>query len=290
MTKDIDQTRRTLLTTGVAAAAMGASATVANAQTRASEGAFTDQIVVITGGTSGIGRATAELFAQEGAQVVFNGRREALGAEVVAAIEEAGGKARYVPSDVRDRDQVRAFIDGVVDEFGRIDVAFNNAGIAIPPSPIETIDPAMYDDIIATNVNGVFWSLVNEVRHMKTAGSGVIINTSSVFGPHAADTQVAYGATRSAVDAMTAAVAKEVGQNGIRVMGIAPGATVGTDLFRFIGREWTDDEVAYFGTLAGLGRAGQPIDLARAVVSMAGAAGSFVHGTTLKVDGQFLQA
>lgn len=286
-----DTARRAVLTGAVAGAAGLAFASAARAQDAAETGGrFAGKVVLITGATSGIGRAAAEMFAAEGATVVFNGRRAELGAEVEAAIRDAGGAATYVQSDVRDLAQLKAFVDGAVAEHGRIDVAFNNAGIAIPPGPIETIDPEQYRDIMATNVDGPFWSMAYQIPHMKAAGGGVIVNTSSVFGMRASDNQVAYGATRSAVDAMIEAVAKEAGGAGIRVVGVAPGAVPDTDLFRFLGRPWNAEERAFMGTLAGLGRPGTPEEIASMVLCLASDAGSFVHGSTVRVDGQFLNA
>ena len=290
-TETPDATRRSVLTGAAAIGAAGLPMTgTARAQESEGGGRFADQVVLITGATSGIGRAAAEMFAAEGATVVFNGRRADLGAEVETAIREAGGNATYVQSDVRELDQLKSFIDGVVSEHGRIDVAFNNAGIAIPPGPIEEVDSEQYRDIMATNVDGPFWSMAYELQHMKPAGRGVIVNTSSVFGPHAADGQAAYGATRSAVDAMIEAVAKEAGGAGVRVVGVAPGAVPDTDLFRFMGRAFNDDERAYMGTLAGLGRPGTPEEIAAMVLFLASDGGSFTHGTTFTVDGQFLNA
>ena len=297
--------RRRILTTGAATAAgwaaataMGNSAASANTSTLPEpelmavnpDGRFAGKVVLITGATSGIGRATAEQFAREGATVVFNGRRRNLGEEVVAGIEGFGGQAEYVESDVRDPAQVQQFIDGTVARHGRIDIAFNNAGIAIPPGPIEEVDAASYRDLIATNLDGVFWSMHHEVRQMKQAGGGVIINTSSAFGKHAANTQTPYGASRAAVNSLTEAVAKEAGGDNIRVVGVAPGAVINTDLFRFMGRPWNEDEIAFMGTLHGVGRPGQPIEVARMVLALASDDATFVHGSVIPVDGQFLQA
>ena len=296
--------RRQILTTGTAAAVgMAAAATAsinANANTTNPpeseptaanpEGRFAGKVVLITGATSGIGRATAEEFAREGATVVFNGRRKDLGAEVVRGIQEFGGQAEYVQSDMGDPAQVQSFIDGAVSRYGQIDIAFNNAGIAIPPGPIEEVDPASYQELMAINLDGVFWSMHHEVRHMKKSGGGVIINTSSAFGSHAANTQTPYGASRAAVNSLTEAVAKEVGGDNIRVLAVAPGAIINTDLFRFMGRPWNQDEIDFMGTLHGVGRPGQPIEVARMVLALASDDATFVHGTVIPVDGQFLQA
>lgn len=277
---------------GAAAAAMSAMPGVSNAQSNKTNDTsrFNNKVVLITGATSGIGRATAEAFAAEGATVVFNGRRAELGKQVEQSIRRAGGKATYIRSDVRDRKQIKAFIDQAIKAHGRIDIAFNNAGIAIPPSPIEKVDPVQYKDIMLTNVDGVFWSMAYEVEHMKQAGGGVIINTSSVFGPHAANTQVPYGATRNAVIAMVEGVAKEAGGDNVRVVSVAPGAVPDTDLFRFMDRDWKPEELEYMASLSGLGRVGTSQDIAGVVLALASDAASFVHGSVVPVDGQFLNA
>lgn len=289
----ISATRRAL----VSGAALGAAALALNPGVKATAqngkklgGEFENKVVLITGATSGIGKATAKAFAKEGATVAFCGRRENLGKSVQKEIRDTGGRASYSKVDVRDRKALKHFIDDTAKQYGRIDIAYNNAGIAIPTTPIEEVDDKQFDDIMATNISGPFWSMAYELKHMKPAGKGVIINTSSVFGPHAADNQAAYGATRSAVNAMIEAVAKEAGPKGVRVVGIAPGAVPDTDLFRFMGRDWNADEKAYMASLAGLGRVGKPEDIAHMVLALASEKASFVHGTTLPVDGQFLNA
>ena len=276
---------------GATVLAGAALASSASAHARpSSQKRFTGKTVLITGGTSGIGAAKIKAFAAEGAIVTFNGRRAELGRAVETEIRDAGGTAQYIQSDVRDRDQVFGFVEQTMEKFGRLDIAFNNAGIAIPPSPLEETTIEGYRDIIRTNIDGVFYAIQAQLPIMKAAGAGVIINTSSAFGSHAPNTQVAYGATKGAVEAITEGVAKEAGPSGVRVLAVAPGAITQTDLFRFIGRDWTTEEVAFFGTLAAMGRAGTPDEIAKVVLALSSDEGSFVTGATIPIDGQFLQA
>ena len=174
-------------------------------------------------------------------------------------------------------------MSATLDTYGRIDCFFNNAGIAIPPGPMEEVTVENYANMIDTNLNGVFWAMHTQVPIMKRQGGGVIINTSSTFGSHAPDTQVPYGA-------MVEGVSKEVAASGIRVLGVAPGAIVDTDLFRFIGRDWTEEEVEFFGSLHAVGRAGRPIDVARLVLFLASDDAGFMTGRTIFADGQILNA
>ncbi|MFC4701162.1 SDR family NAD(P)-dependent oxidoreductase [Glaciecola siphonariae] len=290
-----DLSRRKIVGAVAAGAALAATAGIsgaANAQENAQplSREFSGKTVLITGGTSGIGAETAREFARHGANVAFCGRRESLGKQVESEITASGGTATFSKVDVRDPKALRTWIDKTANSSGSLDIAFNNAGIAIPPGPIENVDPAQYKDIIDTNLHGVFFAMQAQIPHMKSQGSGVIINTSSAFGSHAPNTQVPYGATKGAVDTMTEGVAKEIGGNGIRVLAVAPGAILDTDLFRFIGRSFSEDEISYFGTLAAMGRTGRPNDIAKMVVALAGTQGSFVHGTVVPIDGMFLQS
>ena len=294
---DTNTSRRAILTGAAAGAAGLALASAANAQSATTTDTadtgtsrFNGKTVLITGATSGIGRKTAEEFAREGATVEFCGRRDELGAEVVKGIKDAGGNATYTQIDVRDEDAMIAWIKAVAERNGRLDIAFNNAGIAIPPGPMEEVSKEAYAEIIDTNQNAIFWAMHTQVPIMKEQGGGVIINTSSTFGSHAPNTQVPYGATKGAIDIMTEGVSKEVASNGIRVLAVAPGAIVDTDLFRFMGRDWTEEEVKFFGSLHAVGRAGRPIDVARVVLMLASDDAGFMTGRTIFADGQIINA
>jgi NAD(P)-dependent dehydrogenase (short-subunit alcohol dehydrogenase family) len=196
------------------------------------KGRFGGKVVLITGGNAGIGEATARAFAAEGARVAFNGRHEALGREVERAITERGGQALYVRSDVRDEAQMRAFADAVLARWGRIDIAFNNAGITVPrPLPLHEQPLQVWEDICATNVRGVFLSMKDEIPPMLAQGGGVIVNMASVGAYVGYPTIAPYGSSKAAVVQMTRHAAREYGARNIRVVSISPGG-VDTEMRR----------------------------------------------------------
>jgi NAD(P)-dependent dehydrogenase (short-subunit alcohol dehydrogenase family) len=283
-------TRRTLIT-GLAAAATTVAATAAaTAQTAPRPaGRFAGKLVVVTGATSGIGRVTAEAFAREGARVVFNGRREQLGREVEAGIRAAGGEAHYIRNDVRDPAALKRFIDEAARlGNGRIDIAFNNAGIGQPFVPMGEVTRENYDDMFATNVAGKFNAMAFEIPHMAAQG-GAIINMSSIFGIKAGARAVAYSSTMHAVTGMTLGAALELAPQKIRVNGIAPGAITDTDfMVPLMGRRLNEQEITSFGPLHALGRTGRAQEVANAVLFLASDEASFITGEILKVDGYFL--
>lgn len=178
-----DLSRRVVLagavSTGIALAAAPAGAL---APGRAARRRFAGKVVLITGATSGIGRTTAEAFAGEGARVVFCGRREALGRTVEAGIRAAGGEALFHRADVRRHEEVRALVDAAVARHGRIDIAFNNAGIFMTPGEIQDIEVDNFLDIMMTNAGGAFFAMKYEIPVMRRQGGGAIVNMASVAG------------------------------------------------------------------------------------------------------------
>ena len=164
---------------------------------------FENKVVLITGGTTGIGRATAIAFAREGAKVVVSGRRKAEGAETIALIEKAGGKGLFVQSDVSDEEQVKALVQTVLDTFGRLDNAFNNAGIEGTLSPLVDATVDQYTRVFDINVKGVFLSMKYEIPALLKGGGGSIVNTSSVAGQVGIPGVGLYVATKHAVNGLT---------------------------------------------------------------------------------------
>lgn len=221
---------------GATAAASGLTgAAIAEAQpapvSDAERARFAGRVVLITGATSGIGEGTARAFAARGARVFFCGRREELGRQVQDSIRAAGGDATYQRADVREEPQVQAFVQGCLDRYGRIDIAFNNAGISTDPAtPLADLSLEAFTDVMRTNAFGVFLSQKYEIPHLLRnepwgafGTRGVIVNTASVSGFTAYPNISSYSTSKHAIVALTKAAALDYRHQGIRVNGIAPG-------------------------------------------------------------------
>lgn len=270
--------RRTVLAGAIAAAgaALPTAASAAEAP-----GVLAGKVAIVTGGTSGIGAATVAALAQAGAKVAFNGRREALGQEVEARVRWEGGDVAYTRADVRDAAQMERFVTDTVARWGRLDIAFNNAGIDLPPAPIADTDIAGFDDQVATNLRGVFVAMKYELPHLVRA-KGTMINTASIGGRHAFPNIVAYGATKAAVIHMTRAAAQEYGRD-VRISAIAPGP-IETPMLERVRRDWqvtTEQLVAPYP----MRRAGTPEEVAGVVLFLASDAASYVSGHVIGIDG-----
>lgn len=237
-------------------------------------------VVLVTGALSGIGRATAEAFAREGARIVVSGRREEEGQALARDLRQMGAEAEFVRADVRHEDDVRVLIDATVKRFGRLDVAVNNAGTLGEPGPITAQSPESYATIFDSNVLGVLLSLKHELRAMLPQGHGSIVNLSSIVGHVGAPNSSVYSASKHAVDGLTRAAALEAAGSGVRVNGIAPGPIETPMLERLAGR----GKDLIVGHVA-LKRAGTPEEVAQAVVFIASDKASFITGATLSVDG-----
>jgi 3-oxoacyl-[acyl-carrier protein] reductase len=245
-----------------------------------------DKIALVTGGTSGIGRAIAELFATEGAVVTITGRQEALGRDVVAGIQEAGGQAEFVPVDARHLPDVRRVTDVMTQRHGRLDILVNNAGISLPRTLLETSEEdfsAQFD----INVRSMFFTTKWAAEIMARQGSGSIVSVASLSGIRGQEQRAAYCGTKGAVLQITRAAALELAASGVRVNAVSPGA-VDTPLLRdarFAGHANQDELVADVGASLPLGRIGLPEDVAHAVLYLASDEASWVTGTNLVIDG-----
>jgi NAD(P)-dependent dehydrogenase (short-subunit alcohol dehydrogenase family) len=246
------------------------------------QNAYTDKIVLITGGTSGIGKVTAIAFAQAGAKVVLTGRREKEGAEVVAEITKNGGAAAFFRADVAKESEVKNAIDFVLSTHGRLDVAFNNAGVEIV-GPLDQITEEQYRRTFDINVWGVLSAMKHEVAAMLKIGGGAIVNTSSIAGRVGLAQASIYVATKHAVEGLTKAVAVEVAKQGIRVNAVAPGS-IATDMVeRMKGEE--GEVLNWLISQHPVGRLGTSEEIAAAVLYLASDAAKFTTGAVLAVDG-----
>src|SRR3981189_446542 len=243
---------------------------------------MSNQVVLITGGLTGIGRAAAVAFAKKGAKVVVAGRRDEAGKALVKELRSFGSEAEFINADVRKEDDVRALVDKTVARFGRLDVAVNNAGTEGQPGPITDQTAESYAATFDTNVLGVILSMKHEVRIMQGQGNGSIINISSTYGHEGVAGASIYVGSKHAVEGITKSVALEIAKSGIRVNGVAPGPTDTGMLTRFTG---TPENKAALVTSVPMGRLGLSEELANAIVFIASDEASFITGHILNVDG-----
>ncbi|MBI4784861.1 MAG: SDR family oxidoreductase, partial [Oscillatoriophycideae cyanobacterium NC_groundwater_1537_Pr4_S-0.65um_50_18] len=236
--------------------------------------------------TTGIGRATAIAYAKQQAKVVVVGRRIDEGEETVRLIKEAGGDAIFVQADVTKEADVQAMVDKAVGVFGRLDIAFNNAGtVGENPSLIEQTE-AEYERMMNVNVKGVWLSMKYEIAQMLKQGSGAIVNTASANGVVALPGVPLYTASKHAVVGLTKAAALQYAKAGIRINVVAP-AAIETDMFE-AATGGQDEAKAYITGLHPIGRIGTPLEVANAVLFLSSNLASFVTGETLMVDGGYV--
>lgn len=249
---------------------------------------FNGEVALITGGSSGIGRATALLFAEQGARVVVASRRAEESEETVRLIRAAGGDAVFVQTDVSQADQVEALVARAVAQYGGLNFAFNNAGIeGAPFVPTANYPEAMWDDVIDINLKGVFLSMKYELPHILKS-KGAIVNMASVAGLSGGRLGVAYYASKHGVIGMTKAAALEYADKGVRINAVAP-AVIHTPLAERAGLAMGDPQMAArVLALHPMGRIGAPEEVAHSVLWLCSKAASFTTGHALPVDGGFL--
>lgn len=245
---------------------------------------FAGKVALVTGGNAGIGRATALEFARHGAKVVISGRREKEGNEVVAEIKAAGGEAIFVKTDVSRENEVKALIDQTLATFGRLDFAFNNAGVEQNLTPLPEQTEETFDQIMDINVKGVWLSLKHQIPAMLKTGGGAIVNNSSVAGLVGMGMVPIYVASKHAVVGLTKSVALEYAKQNVRVNAVAP-AAVETRMYQDFAN--TPQMKQMLNAAHPVGRVGQPEEIASAVLWLCSDSASFVTGQTFPIDGGY---
>ncbi|MFK3694018.1 SDR family oxidoreductase [Serratia bockelmannii] len=245
--------------------------------------ALNGKVAVIGGASSGIGKAAALLFARQGAALVLGARREPLLAELVEDIRREGGRALAVAGDVRDEAFAERLTATAVDEFGGLDIAFNNAGTLGPLGPSLALSASEWRDVLETNLSSAYYSAKYQIPAMLARGAGSVIFTSTFVGHTAAfPGTAAYAASKSGLIGLTQALAVEFGGRGIRVNALLPGGT-DTAMGRQMGN--TPEALAQVAELHALKRLAMPEEIAQAALYLASDASSFVTGTAMLVDG-----
>jgi NAD(P)-dependent dehydrogenase (short-subunit alcohol dehydrogenase family) len=246
------------------------------------EKSFAGKVALITGGTAGIGRVTAIAFAERGANVVVAGRREAEGAESVALIQNAGGHGLFGHTEVNIEAKVAALVARTIEQFGRLDFAFNNAGVGGEARGTMTAASEVYDHIMNINVRGVFFSMKHQIPAILRSGGGAIVNNASILGLRPRAGSPIYSASKAAVIALTISAALEFAPQGLRVNAVCA-AIIETDMTTKI-RE--DEEMRRY-TLKRhpVGRFGKPDEVAAAVLYLCSPETAFITGVALPIDG-----
>ena len=249
-------------------------------------GTVDGQVALVTGGSGGIGRATALEFAHQGARVVVSDVLVEAGRETVRLIGAAGGQATFIKTDVTRAAEVQALVGQIVETYGRLDCAFNNAGIEGGMAKTGEYAEERWEQVIRINLKGVWLCMKYEIQHMLAHGGGAIVNTASVAGLVGFRYGPAYVASKHGVNGLTKTAALEYAKAGIRVNAVCPGV-IRTPMFER-GLQKNPRLEERFAGVHPVGRIGQPEEIARAVVWLCSPAASFVTGTQLPVDGGFV--
>jgi NAD(P)-dependent dehydrogenase (short-subunit alcohol dehydrogenase family) len=245
------------------------------------QGLLRDKVGLVTGGSSGIGRAAARILAREGARVVVADVAVAGGEETAASIRSSGGDAMFVRADVAEPTAVDALVRHAVARYGRLDCALNNAGISGEVAPTADCSPEDWERVIRVNLLGVWFCMKYEIPQMLRNGGGAIVNTASISGLHGVRNQSAYSASKHGVIGLTKSAALEYGKVGIRVNALCPGWTV-SGMTQKDEAHGTDP--AFLSEYA-VGRSASPDEIAETAVWLCSAHASFVNGHAMIVDG-----
>jgi NAD(P)-dependent dehydrogenase (short-subunit alcohol dehydrogenase family) len=247
---------------------------------------FTGKVALVTGASSGIGRATALAFAREGAKVVVSDVVVDGGNETVQLIKKAGGEAFFVKADVAETADVESLVQQTVATYGRLDCAHNNAGISGPLTTVADTAESKWDRVIAINLKGVWLCMKYELQHMSKQGSGAIVNTASGAGLVGIAGASAYVASKHGVLGLTKTAALEYAKQGLRVNAVCPGVIETPMVQRLTDRHPSAAEAMVAGHP--IGRVGKPEEIAEAVIWLCSEAASFVTGLAMSVDGGYV--
>lgn len=247
---------------------------------------FEGKTVLITGATSGLGRAMAEMFAERGANLAICGRREEEGAKTLSLVEERGARGVFVKCDVADAGDVSRFIDRAVAEFGRLDCAINNAGVSGELTPIGDTSLEVWSHVVNVNLTGTFLCLRREIQAMLPTGGGAIVNVASALGLRGKENLGPYVATKHAIVGLTKTAAFEYGKHGIRVNALCPGG-IQTEMDDLFYAGLADPEKVRSERMKSyaLGRMARADEVASAAAWLCSDASSFVTGAAISVDG-----
>lgn len=244
---------------------------------------FADKVVLITGAGNGIGRATALAFAQQGASVVVADMSRSGGEETTALITQSGGIASFILCDVTKDQDVQSMVDGTIEIYGKLDIAFNNAGIEIESSKLADGTEETYDKIMDVNVKGVWRCMKYQIPELLKQSVSAIVNTASIAGLGAAPKMSVYSASKHAVIGLTKSAAVEYGKKGLRVNAICP-AVIDTEMFRRA-TENDPQKAEFVKSMHPVGRIGQPEEVAAAVLYLCSDLAGFTTGVALPIDG-----
>src|SRR5580658_4207343 len=245
--------------------------------------AMNSPVVLITGALTGIGRATAQAFAKEGARVVVSGRHEEEGQKLAAELREFGAEAEFVRTDVRHEEEVKNLIEKIITRFGRLDIAVNNAGTVGNSESVADADTENYQAIFDTNVLGVLLSMKYEIRAMLRQGKGSIVNISSAYGKVGGPTASVYVGSKHAVEGITKSAALELAGTGVRVNIVGPGP-VETRMFNHFAQT-KENKANFLDSQIPNKRIGTPEEIANAIMFIGSDKASYIIGASLAVDG-----
>lgn len=241
-----------------------------------------NKVALVTGGTSGIGRATAIALGTAGAKVVFSGRRDLEGEETAALIRDTGAECLFVRSDVSSEADVKALVQKTIATYSKLDCAFNNAGIESSARPLHEQPIEDFDKLMSINVRGLFLCMKYEIQQMLTQGAGVIVNNSSMGGLIGFPGVSPYIASKHGVMGLTRSAALDYAKQGIRINAVNPGLIATAMMDRFDSRSADD-----FASMVPMGRMGQAEEVAQAVVFLCSDAASYITGQPLVIDGGY---